>query len=146
MREAQLEKIKGILSRVEPVGRVLDIGCGAGFLEGFIHGIVAVDVDRVNLRKSDGSKVVADGNRLPFRDAVFDTVFCIDVIHLLQKAGELARVLRQEGILVLTLFCNEYNQDARMKELRERAVGMRIIDEFYAGSRELDAVLVCSKK
>ncbi len=43
MKETQKEKIKEILNNVEPRGRILDVGCGPGFLEEFLPEAVALD-------------------------------------------------------------------------------------------------------
>lgn len=146
MRKTQVEKIQGILKRVKAGGRVLDLGCGAGFLEEFLPGAVALDIDPECLRKVDGPRVLADAARLPFRDGVFDTVFCIDFIHLLKKVDELGRVLSEHGIAVVTLFCNEYTKTQRLRELKSRFRSMRVKEEFFVGGREeLDAVVVLEK-
>lgn len=145
MEDIQLEKINGILMRVNPRGRVLDLGCGAGFLEKFLPGIVVLDIDLENLRKAKGIRVLADGAHLPFKDSAFDTVFCIDFIHLLKKTDELTRVLSNHGQAVVTYFCNEYTKMKRLEELKSRFQDMRVRDEFFTGSKELDAVLVLEK-
>ncbi len=135
-----------ILERVRPRGRVLDVGCGAGFLEALIPGIYVLDVDLENMKKADGIKLCASGECLPFKTSSFGTVFCIDVAHLLRGGDELARVLGEDGLLVLTSFCSEYNKWEKLRELKEGVKGMRVIDEFFVGSRELDAVLVCARE
>jgi ubiquinone/menaquinone biosynthesis C-methylase UbiE len=145
MQEIQLEKIKGILARVKPKGRVLDLGCGAGFLERFLPGAVALDIDLGSLRKVRGLRVLADAAQLPFKDAAFDTVFCIDFIHLFKKTGELTRVLSKHGRAVVTLFCNEYTKTEKLRELKSLFRDMRVRDEFFVGGRELDAVVVLEK-
>ena len=70
MEDIQGEKIKGILEKIKPEKRVLDIGSGPGFLQRFIKGSFLVDVDLENLKKATGDafKVLADGSNLPFKD------------------------------------------------------------------------------
>lgn len=146
MRGVQDEKIAGILERLKPKDRVLDVGCGAGFLEAFIPEIYALDIDYENLKKADGIKIRASGEYLPFESSSFGAVFCIDVVHLLGWVKELMRVLVEEGVLILTSFCSEYNKWERLGELRELVKGMRVKQEFFVGSRELDAVVVATKE
>src|SRR3972149_6882256 len=63
-------------------GKVLDIG---GFDGGWVATLRDVDahVIDVNVRPlyPDIAYMRGDGQRLPFKDAVFDTVFAIDVIE-----------------------------------------------------------------
>ncbi|MBU2560085.1 class I SAM-dependent methyltransferase [archaeon] len=146
MEDSQGEKIKEILKNVRPQKRVLDIGCGPGFLENFISDSFMVDTDLENLKKAkgEGNKVLADGSHLPFKDKSFKTIFCIDTIHLLDTEKikeEIKRVLRG-GTAVITAFCNEYNKSEKMSKLREPFEDFNIEREFFAGKREMDAVIV----
>ncbi len=145
MEDVQPRKIDGILRRAPPRGRILDVGCGPGFLEKFIPEAVALDIDLDNLRKVRRKKVLADARYLPFRSSVFDTVFCIDSVHLFEKTDELERVLSPGGKAVITLFCTEYTKEERMEELKKKVRKLRVKEEFFVGDRELDAVVVAEK-
>ncbi len=101
--------------------RVLDVGCGVGGPGRFLadrYGcrVIGVDVlpERVNgakaLTRLTGlarrvSYRQADATALPFPDAAFHQVWMLDAsMHVRDKTalfGELARVLRQDGLLVL---------------------------------------------
>lgn len=89
-------------------GRVLDLGSGTGaaapVLEGFE--VVALDPVPEMLRLSPiGHRVVGVGERLPFADGSFDSVFSAYVFRNLtsidETLAELARVLRSGGRAVV---------------------------------------------
>lgn len=145
MDDVQQGKMTGILRRVPARGRVLDLGCGPGFLERFVPEAVALDIDLENLRKAGGDMVLADAQHLPFKGCVFDTLFCIDSVHLFRDTAEVERVLTPGGKAVFTLFCNRYTRADRMRELKKRLSGLRVKEEFFVGDRELDAVVVVVK-
>lgn len=81
---------------------VLEIGAGPGFLGAHARRRrpdlrwVATDV-----LPAPWNDVAADGGRMPFRDATFDAVVCLDLVHHLARPrdffAEAARVLRPGG-------------------------------------------------
>jgi ubiquinone/menaquinone biosynthesis C-methylase UbiE len=94
--------------------RVLDAGCGTGWFaqRAYLRGarVTAMDVGdgllaRVQ-QKAPVDTAVGDIMRMPFDDASFDYVVCSEVIeHVTDRQaaiGELYRVLRPGGVLVLT--------------------------------------------
>jgi SAM-dependent methyltransferase len=93
-------------------GRVLVVGCGSG-LEVLALGATGIDLDPAALRVAAdlrrhvedprGSVAAADGTRLPFADAAFDTVLSDNVVEhipgprLRTHFLEVLRVLRPGG-------------------------------------------------
>ena len=99
-----------------PVARVLDAGCGAGYLALLMQTerkwpVVPLEISMEGLdyaRKSGVEQLVqADTTAIPFSDRLFDLVFSLDVfVHL--KPGqeqramrELVRVLAVGGLLIV---------------------------------------------
>ncbi len=159
MSETQNEKLEKIVAEVGIKNiegkNILDVGSGSGFLSGILRkilksgSVISSDIDIVNLEKAKGLKVLASGDFLPFRK-VFDFVFCVDTIHLLDKkkiGAEFAKVLKGSGILVVSAFCNKYNSEGKMKELEEALGGFEIKKRFFAkAENEWDAVVVARLK
>ncbi len=95
------------------VGRILEVGCGAGRYIRFFRGmyqaacIVGCDISFTAIREAAGAGggrfLVADATRLPFEDACFDLVLAFDVFEHLHRpevaAEECRRVLRPGGLL-----------------------------------------------
>jgi len=87
-----------------PQGRALEVGAGPGFLAEYAR------VRRPDLRwiatdvlAAPWNDLAADGGRMPFADASFDAVLCLDLVHHLARPrdffAEAARVLRPGGRL-----------------------------------------------
>jgi len=102
---------------------VLDVACGTGALSRAIVArdptvaVVGVDISEGMLARAraavpSGTFVVADAGRLPFADAVFDRVVSSSALHYWEDPraglGEMARVVRPGGQLVVTDWCADY--------------------------------------
>jgi len=94
---------------VKAPARVLDVGAGNGAIELAVAagGYRVVSVDALwneHARKLGVFRVVADAAKLPFRDGAFDAALSLETIEHLSDvaAPELARILRNEAIVLLT--------------------------------------------
>ncbi len=84
-----------------PGGRVLDVGCGTGALIDRCEPhftVYGVDPSRGMLRvlkkpRPDFRLAAADGSQLPFRDGVFDLVYCVAVLHHVIDVGAVKATL-----------------------------------------------------
>ena len=89
--------------------KVLDIGCGSGYLLWKIHKhkskYYGVDMSRDSLTLAkefiDADLRVADAHNLPFEDSYFDMVLCTDVLEHFEDDNkavlEISRVLKKGG-------------------------------------------------
>ncbi|MEU2063263.1 class I SAM-dependent methyltransferase [Streptomyces sp. NPDC013455] len=100
-------------------GRLLDVGCGTGIVTRQLAAarpglrVTGADLTPAMVRMASvrlsGAIVRADSRRLPFRDATFDAVTTVWLLHLLQDTdvraviAECARVLRPGGVYVTTV-------------------------------------------
>ena len=104
--------------------RILEVGCGAGFLsrefsEYDYHG---VDYSTSLIKKHknlhpEHSVVVSEANRLPFKDKTFDKVFCFGVIQYLPDKKYADEVIDEMLRLAKdTIFLGDLKSQATRKE------------------------------
>lgn len=145
-----------------PLRRVLEAGCGTGYLSLQLQKergwpVVPVDIASAGLRYARDMgverPVQGDTTKLPFADGIFDVVLSMDVLAQLPRpleveaAGDLARVLRRGGILVirtsaLDILRSRHSEHAfeRQRFTRKRLVnlvadaGIRVLRCTYANS------------
>jgi SAM-dependent methyltransferase len=115
-------RARGVMSALasRPGEELLDAGCGPGVTSLTLsrqgYRVTAIDTDPAKIEtlrllgRSLGQSLVsqlASVCELPFRDSSFDKVLCAEVLEHLEDDGgavsELARVLRPEGVLVITV-------------------------------------------
>jgi ubiquinone/menaquinone biosynthesis C-methylase UbiE len=148
-----------------PGARVLEVGCGAGWmwaeaayrlpgdleltLTDLSPGMVSEALDRVGSlgRYSRTTARVADVQELPFRSATFDVVVAIYVLHHVPDTrlavAEMARVLRSDGTAVVA--CVGEGHLAELHQIRREVFGEQATGALAstfgasAGARELPA-------
>lgn len=112
------------------VNRLLELGCGNGKLwqenridlrnrEIFLSDISEGMVEEVrNKLGTDFNCIVADAEKIPFKDEYFDSIIANHVLFYLNDLNlglkEISRVLRSDGIL----YCSTYGKN-HMKEITE---------------------------
>jgi ubiquinone/menaquinone biosynthesis C-methylase UbiE len=110
-------------------GRVLEVGCGEGFLLSTIRGKekFAIDLSTEALRKASGRAqaefCAALAERLPFASEYFDLVTSVGVMeHFLddrEATKEICRVLRREGHYVVLIHVHLSVQERISQKIRE---------------------------
>lgn len=94
--------------------QALDVGCGTGFMLGFLGRwaqVTGADADSAAVaycrKRGIGDVRQLDGEALPFGDASFHLVSAFDVLEHVaddgRMAGEMARVLRPGGTMIVTV-------------------------------------------
>lgn len=97
------------IARVLPRGsRVLDVGCGSGYIAHHLAGVLGARVTGIDVRRRADAPieyVCFDGAHFPAEDLSFDAVLLCYVLHHAQDQraflGEVRRVLRAGGLAVV---------------------------------------------
>jgi ubiquinone/menaquinone biosynthesis C-methylase UbiE len=120
---------------------VLDVGCGANLAYDFAISrqdkrVYAIDFTMNFLRIAPKHRpgillAQADALKLPFRDGAFSAVICSETIeHIPDESAavaEIARVLRPNGLLVLTV-PNLWNADLLVRMVRTRDLTVKLME------------------
>jgi SAM-dependent methyltransferase len=96
------------LARVTPAAAVLDIGARDGGLKSFLPPGTRYQGIDIAPEFASAEVLIQDiSTGLPFSDGAFDYVFCIEVLEHVPNPfgtlGEIRRVLRPEGVLILSV-------------------------------------------
>jgi SAM-dependent methyltransferase len=88
-------------------GRVLDIGCGRMPYKRFFTFNKYIGIEVGPFKKNSGVNVYFDGKFLPFKSETFDSVISTQVFeHVFEPdryLGELYRILKNDGVVLLTV-------------------------------------------
>lgn len=118
MRDAMNALLRGPLAERKPL-RVLDVGCGTGYLLEYLREHLPLAAEPVGIdlsahalafcqQRGAGALAQASALELPFAPASFDLILCIDTLQHLSPRGAdraaltaFARLLRPGGLLYL---------------------------------------------
>ena len=117
------------LARVLPQGsRVLDVGCGNGFIAHHLSALLGARVSGIDVRKSVDAPIdyaAFDGVHFPAKDGSFDAVLLCYVLHHAQDQSaflcEVRRVLRGGGLVIIYEDIPEAAWDAAACRAHDRA-------------------------
>jgi len=103
------KRIEKMMPHLSKDLKILDLGCGDGWLTKFLNssGFDCVGVDIHQKNEPPFYKGTAD--KIPFRDKVFDCVIMIEVIEHFSPTcyNEINRVLKDEGKIILSTILPE---------------------------------------
>jgi malonyl-CoA O-methyltransferase len=163
-------RVRAVLAGLGDVGsgRILDAGCGKGRYAAILKQrfpaarITALDVSAEMLRHvPEGIETVQDGIlRMPFPDATFDGVLCVEALEHVVRSdvalAELVRVLRPGGRLVMIDTNREkqgvletesweewFEVEETLHALQSLGVDVRAECIPYDHHREADGLFVC---
>ncbi|MBN1377219.1 class I SAM-dependent methyltransferase [Candidatus Woesearchaeota archaeon] len=137
-KKEQLNKIKIILEnlKIEKTDKLLDIGCGMGFLFDFAEcDFIGIDPSKKLIEKSRHKDKILLGNaeKLPFKDNEFDVIVSITAIHnfdnIEQSLKEMKRVLRDKGKIAITVLKKSKKSNDIEKLLNKYFKINTVIDE-----------------
>lgn len=126
MRKEEVKLLKNL-----PLGLTLDIGCGTGYhskiLKEIGHSVVSADISLEMVKKAKSMQngnffIVADVEKLPFKEDVFDNV--VSIFGALNHANmnnfklNLNSCLRRDGTLIFTVG-NIYNIHWILKSIKQ---------------------------
>ncbi len=153
-REIQWEKYEVVYKLIKKYeidpGLSLDIGCGPFYLQEFFEEkgldveFVCIDIDE-SLKTTKYDFLIADGNLLPFKGEVFDSVFVIDSVHFIVEFSGIYKVLKLNGYVFVLTFVNDYNYSIKSAEVNEKLKDFKIIESFLSRGRETELVTLARK-
>lgn len=117
-KEEQLRKFNILKEKIKLRGRILDIGAGTGFIG---KDIIRLDPSLEMLKKAKGMRVCGVGERLPFRNNVFDAVISITALHhtdIKKVVREIKRVLKKNGKIGFSLLKKSKNFKEEVRIIR----------------------------
>jgi ubiquinone/menaquinone biosynthesis C-methylase UbiE len=112
IRYTENKRVRMLAEGVSGSDRVLDVGCGEGYVLARIRSkeIVGLDISETALERISGSRarlVRADAARMPFTDSYFDGAICSETLEHVPEPGkivkEISRVVRPGGIVLLSV-------------------------------------------
>ena len=139
-----------------PADRILDVGCGRGFLTRRVRELapvtIGIDVNREAISNAVvGGLRVMDATQLAFPDASFDKVYSFHVIEHIQNIGrafaEIDRVLKPggrvllvypaepiRGLYVVPTAIRVFRNPLRARDLHVHKLSPRRLDRYLAGT------------
>lgn len=119
LRAENAVRVPWIIENITETSKVLDIGCGAGFLANALalegHDVCAIDLSPSSLevaQKYDATKkvqyVAANAYSLPYPDQTFDVACAMDILEHVEEPelliAEASRVLKPGGLFFFHTF------------------------------------------
>ncbi len=136
-KKEQLKKWKECKDLINIKGRVLDAGCGTGFITRKIPDCVGIDNSMELLKNSKNPCVLGNIEKMPFKNNVFDTIISFTVLQDIKNpkkaSEELTRVLKKNGRILITVLNKERIKNIRkilykyFKNLKEKKIKKDVV-------------------
>lgn len=117
-----------VARQLPPRARVLDVGCGSGYIAHHLSALLGARVSGIDVRRSADAPIdyaAFDGAHFPAADRSFDAVLLCYVLHHAQDQPaflrEVRRVLRGGGLVVVYEDIPEAAWDAAACRVHDRA-------------------------
>ncbi len=153
----QLQKYEQMTELIEQMKlsgkKVLDVGCGTGSFERFLESLdvdvsefVGIDPDKKMMEHCKmNNKLIGRIEDIELDKRSFDSVVCIDVLHLVKDIDKIKQALKSEGFLLLALFCNELNIHEKRKQVLEMFHDFTLLNEKVIEGKEKELVFLFQK-
>ena len=133
--EEQVKKLSILLDNlpIPKEAKLLDVGCGTGIATDLIDcNKTGIDPSKKLIEKANFKTKKASAENIPFEDKKYDYVTSFTAIHnfeYIDKAmEEMARVLKDEGMLIVSVYKTSKLYDAISEKLCKKFVLKKIID------------------
>ncbi|MBI2041316.1 MAG: class I SAM-dependent methyltransferase [DPANN group archaeon] len=138
-REIQFEKFRIMLSGIELKEPILDLGCGTGLLREFLGRKVKLfgcDFSEKMLEKAKARGEIVSvcdlNKKFPYENDFFNTVLSFTVLQNVKDVNnflkEAKRILKKDGIFVLTTLKKTTNEKKLIKLIEKYFVVQEITD------------------
>ena len=143
----QIKKLKNILPYLPKTGTIIDIGSADGVLNNYINSnctLISLDLS-FNLLKlnNNNNKINASITNLPLKTNSVDSLISLTVIQDIPKTQkaieEISRILKKEGIAIITFLKISQKKETILKELNKYFKILNQIEE------EKDIILILEK-
>jgi len=93
-------------------GRILDVGCGIGYLSKLFNDYVGIDINKeaiaIAKRNTNSNYIIASATHLPFRSNVFDTCISYDVIEHVKNVDPMLTEMKRVSKKAI-ISCVDFN-------------------------------------
>lgn len=120
--EEQKKKLSVIAKYLRPKGLILDIGAGTGISAEYFKNVILLDPSVEMLKRAKGTRVVAEAEKLPFKNKTFDTIISITSLHhtdIKKTIKEIKRVSKENCNYAFTILKRAKKYSLIRQELKK---------------------------
>jgi len=126
-KEEQLKKVKIILRYIKKTDKVLDVGCGTAFYRKYIKNYTGIDNSPGMLPKDC---ILADAEKLPFKDKSFDIVISITALHNVKNPEKAIKEIKRvtKGKIAISIL----KRSKKFKKIKT------ILNKYFKNLKEIE--------